>query len=294
MNLMNMKQTIQLFIILFIFFGCNPSVTENNADSSEVIQAKGYYFEGDKKYKIYNGGIFRLNEVEDFKNLFPQSTIDGVSNRIGSQVYQGLLKLNQRTLKVENCLAESYQENEDGTILTFVLKDNVYFHDDPCFENGKGRNLTAFDVKSCFDMLCEPRTDNLLFDLFDGRVNGAREYYDAYLNNSQSPDGVAGVKVIDSLTVSIELEKPCSFFKKILTHNGCWIFPIEAYEKYGADMRNNCVGTGPFVVDKIKEGTQVRLVKNHNYWEKDENNNSLPYLDVVKITFTKDKKNRTC
>ena len=38
---------------------------------SDVVEAKGYYFEGDKKFKIYNGGIFRVNEVEDFKNLFP-------------------------------------------------------------------------------------------------------------------------------------------------------------------------------------------------------------------------------
>ena len=100
MNLINMKQIIQLFIILFFLCGCSSSSSENNADSSEVVIAKGYYFEGDKKYKIYNGGIFRLNEVEDFKNLFPQSTIDGVSSRIGDQVYQGLLKLNQRSLKV--------------------------------------------------------------------------------------------------------------------------------------------------------------------------------------------------
>ena len=77
-----MKQSIHLFIILILFIGCTPSSTENDADLSEVVKAKGYYFEGDKKYKIYNGGIFRLNEVEDFKNLFPQSTIDGVSNRI--------------------------------------------------------------------------------------------------------------------------------------------------------------------------------------------------------------------
>tara|TARA_Y100001968_G_C19426768_1_gene754823 strand:+ start:844 stop:2601 length:1758 start_codon:yes stop_codon:yes gene_type:complete len=285
-----MKQIIQLFIILFFLCGCSSSSSENNADSSEVVIAKGYYFEGDKKYKIYNGGIFRLNEVEDFKNLFPQSTIDGVSSRIGDQVYQGLLKLNQRSLKVENCLAQSVEENEDGTLLTFSLRDNVFFHDDPCFDGGKGRKLSAYDVKKCYDMLCEPRPDNLLFDLFDGRVKGAREYYDACLTKSENSDGVSGISVLDSLTVSIELEKPCSFFKKILTHNGCWIFPIEAYEKYGADMRVNCVGTGPFVIDKIKEGTQVRLVKNHNYWEKDENNNALPYLDVVKITFTKDKK----
>ena len=285
-----MKQITQLSIALFFLCSCSSSSEDIKSFNQEVVNAKGYYFEGDKKYKIFSGGIFRLNEVEDFKNLFPHSTIDGVSNRIGAQIYQGLLKLNQRNLKVEPCLAKSFDENADGTVLTFTLNENVYFHDDPCFKNGKGKKLSAYDVKKCYDMLCEPRSDNLLFDLFDGRVKGARKYYNACLNKNQSPDGVSGIKVIDSLTVSIELEKPCSFFKKILTHNACWIFPIEAYDTYGSDMRTNCIGTGPFLLDKVMEGTQVRLIKNPNYWEKDENNNSLPYLDVIKITFTKDKK----
>ena len=44
------------------------------------------------------------------------------------------------------------------------------------------------------------------------------------------------------------------------------------------NMRALCVGTGPFVIDKIMEGTQVRLVKNEKYWEKDDNDNKLPYI----------------
>ena len=228
-NLMNMKQSIYLFFLLFFLSSCNSSNSDNISNLNQVIEAKGYYLEGDKKYKIYNGGIFRINEVEDFKNLFPHSTVDAVSNRIGGQIYQGLLKLNQRTLKVENCLAKTYDEQNNGTLLTFTLNDNVYFHDDPCFEDGIGRKFSAYDVKTCFDMLCESRSDNLLFELFDGRVKGAREYFESTQNNSNLKEGVSGVKVIDSLTLSIELDKPCSFFKKVLTHNGCWIFPIEAY-----------------------------------------------------------------
>ena len=125
-NLMNMKQSIYLIFIFFFLSSCNTSSSDNPASLSDVVEAKGYYFEGDKKFKIYNGGIFRVNEVEDFKNLFPQSTIDGVSNRIGAQIYQGLLKLNQRTLKVENCLASSVSEQNNGTLLTFNLNDNVF------------------------------------------------------------------------------------------------------------------------------------------------------------------------
>jgi peptide/nickel transport system substrate-binding protein len=242
------------------------------------------------KYKIWSGGIFRINEVKDFKSLFPHSIIDAVSARIGSQIYQGLFKLDQRTLEVKNCLASSYEENQDGTVISIKIHDNVYFHDDPCFNGSKGRKMTAQDVKYAFDMLCEKRSDNSLFSLFVDRVKGARDYYESTVNNDPLVGGIPGVNVLDDLTIKIELEKPCSFFKKVLTHNACWIFPEEAYNKYGENMREKCVGTGPFVAEDIKAGSYVRLVKNKNYWEKDKHGNQLPYLDIVKITFSKDKK----
>ena len=104
-------------------------------------------------------------------------------------------------------------------------------------------------------------------------------------------DGVKGIELVDDYTIRITLHKSYSAFKSLLAHNGCWIFPKEAYDKYGKDMRSKCVGTGPFKINAVDEGTQVRLVRNPNYWEKDENGNQLPYLDIVKITFTKDKPN---
>jgi peptide/nickel transport system substrate-binding protein len=65
---------------------------------------------------------------------------------------------------------------------------------------------------------------------------------------------------------------------------------MEAIEKYGIDMRVNCVGTGPFEVQTIKEGEAVLLSKNNDYWGVDEHGNAIPYLDRIKITFLKEKK----
>ena len=289
-----------LIILISMIFVTSCSVEDEN-NEPDLEEAKGYYITpGGLKYKLYSGGVFKINEINNYKSLFPHTIVDAVSSRIGAQIYQGLFKLDQRTLEVKNCLASSYEENEDGTVITVKLNDNVFFHDNPCFEGSKGRKMTAHDVKYSFDMLCEKRGDNNLFSLFVDRVKGARAYYESTEKNDPFAGGVPGVTVLDDITVRIELENPCSFFKKVLTHNACWIFPKEAYDKYGEDMRTKCVGTGPFVstvFDKGKnkwvEGVQesnIRLVKNKNYWEKDENGNQLPYLDVVKVTFSKDKK----
>lgn len=282
---MNRMKNIFLFtLVSTLLWSCGPGEDDPNTPVEQVKIAKGEYTEGSRKHKIHYGGVFRVNEVEDFKNLHPHSVVDAVSFRLGAQVYQGLFRLNQRTLETELCLATSFEVNDDATVWKFKLRDDVLFHDDPCFPDGKGRKMTAEDVKYCFEKLCEPHPDNKLFELFQGRVKGADAHY------AGTADNVEGIKITDDNSIEIELVKPFSSFNKVLSHNACWIFPKEAFEKYGSDLRAHCVGTGAFKVDAIKEGQQVRLVSNEKYWEYDEHGNQLPYLQVIKTTFTKDKK----
>lgn len=59
---------------------------------------------------------------------------------------------------------------------------------------------------------------------------------------------------------------------------------------YGSDMRNHCVGTGPFYIKKLLDNQVVFMTKNKNYWAKDEFGNPLPYLDNIKVTFIHEKK----
>ena len=245
---------------------CGPTEETKEGTSIGLTEAKGHYLEGDKKYKIWYGGIFRINEVENFKNLYPHSLTDAISSHIGSQIYQGLFRLNQKTLKVEKCLAEDYTVNEDATVWTMTLRDGVYFHDDACFDGGKGRKVTVDDFKYCFDKLCESYPDNKLYELFQDRVVGAKEYFESTQSGSPLEGGVSGVKIIGN-SIEITLNSPFSAFDKVLSHSACWVFPREAWDKYGSDMRSKCVGSGPFKVDVIKEGVQVRLVRNDNYWE---------------------------
>ncbi len=277
------RYTIGLLLASMMFTSCGGK-GGNEAGKEVLVEAEGYYMEGDKKYKIYNGGIFRINEVENFKNLFPHAMIDAVSARITQQIYQGLYKFDQLTLEPVNCLAASETINDNATEWTFSIRKGVYFADDACFPDGKGREMTAKDIKYCFEMLCQNRPDNTNHELFTQRVVGARDYYEGKANE------VKGIELVDDYTLKITLTSSFSAFNSLLAHGACVIFPKEAYDKYGDEMRVKCVGTGPFMIDDITEGTQVRLVKNPNYWEKDEHGNQLPYLDIVKITFTKDKK----
>ena len=283
-----------LIISFFLLVSCNTDSNISNFSDNfgDIRKAKGYYQEGDKKFKIFRGGTFRTNETNPFKSLFPVSINHAVSSRIATQVYQGLVKLDQRTLKVKPLLAKEYKVSEDGKIYTFTLNDSVFFHDDPCFYGGKGRIMNAYDVKFCFDMLCSAIENNTTSDYLTEIIVGANDYYDATVNGKYSEKGVDGIRVIDDRTIEIELISSYSYFLKILSQPCCTIYPKEAYEMYGNNLKSHTVGTGPFTLKNkdIDEKSSLKMFRNFNYWQKDENGNQLPYIDIIQITFNKNKK----
>ena len=286
-------KTFKLIIFLLVLASCGSNVDKNflPKDFGKVKEAKGYYQEGDRKYKIFRGGVFRTNEINSFKSLFPISINHAVSSRIALQVYQGLVKLNQRTLKVEPLLAKEYKVSEDGTVYTFVLNDSVFFHDDSCFVDGKGRLLDANDVKFCLDMLCSSVDNNTTSSYLTEIVLGAKEHYAATASGEYPTSGVEGIRVINQKTIEIELISSYSYFLKILSQACCSIYPKEAFEMYGDRMKSHTVGTGPFILKNENiDDLSLKMTRNFNYWEKDDNGNQLPYIDIIEITFDDNKK----
>ncbi len=239
------------------------------------------------------GGVFRMNELEDFRTLYPLNIVDVVSHHIGTQVYEGLVKFNQKDLAIIPALATRWESVDSNMRFIFHLRNGVVFHDDDCFaaEQGKGRAVTAQDVKFSFDQLCTSSPNNQQFTYtFKDRVVGANEYFAATEKNQFPAGGVSGIKVVNDSTLEISLIHPMPGFLSILATQGGWVYPKEALEKYGDDMRIHCVGTGPFRVKSIKEGESVILEYNPNYWMIDEHGNRLPYLDIVQFRFIKDKR----
>ena len=239
----------------------------------------------------FAGGVLRMNEVEDFRNLYPLDITEEVSQHIANQVYEGLVKLSQKDLSVVPALAESWSKNEDASVWTFKIRKGVKFQNDECF-GGNAREISAKDFKWCFDNLCTASPHNQWFEAtFKDRVKGANEYYQSTKDKKPLSGGVSGVKVIDDYTLEMTLNSPQPGFLNILVIYGCYLFPKEAFDKYGEDgMRSKAVGTGPFILKTVKEGEAVILDRNPDYWGKDADGNQLHYLDAVRFSFIKEKK----
>ncbi|MCS6967020.1 MAG: ABC transporter substrate-binding protein [Cytophagales bacterium] len=268
-----------LILAVCSLLGCSPK--QPNQISNELRQAAG---------GRYYGGILRINENEYIKTLFPPAIVDVYSYRVASQIYEGLFKFDQVTMEVIQSLVQSYEVDPTQTIYTFKLKPNVYFHDDPAFPNGKGREFTAEDVKFCFTQICTQIPENQSFHLFDGILKGAREYYQASAGGKKPSFEVEGIKVIDKYTVQLILERPYSLLLSNLARSGALIYPREAYEKYGSEMKFKAVGTGPFVLANIDENNSITLKRNPNYHRRDQFGNQLPLLDGVFIQFIREKR----
>jgi oligopeptide transport system substrate-binding protein len=277
-----MKRKAGIYLLLGLVYWTVQACKQDEASTRELKKAEG---------NRYYGGTMRYNEEEYFKSLYPLNVTEVTGHRIAEQIYEGLVAFDQATLDIRPALAKSWEIDDSGTQYTFHLRTDVFFHDDPCFPDGKGRRFTAQDVKYCFDRLCYYNpADNQGFWIFKDVVKGANEYQEATKNQALPDQGVEGVRVLNDSTLLIELYTPYSVFLSRLGLIFGKIYPREAVAYYGGDLRTHPVGTGPFMPKIMKENEVFFMTRHPKYWQKDEWGNQLPYLDHIKVTFVKEKR----
>ncbi|MES2766492.1 MAG: ABC transporter substrate-binding protein [Bacteroidota bacterium] len=271
-----LKSFALLIALSFITAGCKKESTDSGFKSAA----------GGKNY----GGTFRINMLRGNPNgLDPVIITSKLADDIAGQIYDRLISLDSN-LNIIPELATSWEISPDGKIYTFHLRNDVYFHDNECFTNSKGRKVVAQDVLYSFTRACDPSTRTAAFWAFKDRVAGATEFYNSKLLKQTSVQNVSGFKAIDDTTFSVELTRPFApFLFTLVNAFGC-VLPREAVEKYGQDYFQHPVGSGPFVFKEWQPDQHILLEKNPNYWQRDEAGNQLPFLKGVKISFVQDDK----
>ena len=174
--------TLVLPVVALTFACGGPSSEDEEGDPTVLTKVEGGKF---------SGGVLKLNSIEDYTSLFPVSINDVYSTHIAALGYEGLLKLNQKTLEPEPCLAERFDIDQSQKVYTFHLRKGVKFHDDDCFEGGTGREVTADDFKYCFEYLCSNHKENKWPTLLVERLVGGQEYFNGKAKT------VKGIKVLD-------------------------------------------------------------------------------------------------
>ncbi len=226
-----------------------------------------------QKNKVPQGiSIFRYNESANIASLDPAFAKDQAMIWANLHLFNGLVQLDS-ALNVLPCIAKSWDISTDGLTYTFYLRDDVFFHNHHLFK-GKKRKVVAEDFVYSFNRIVDPKVASpgaWIFNLINVENN---EY---------------SFKAINDSILQIELKEAYSPFLGLLTMPYASVVPKEVVEYYGEDFRKNPVGTGAFYFKMWKENVKLVLLKNKDYFEKDNNGNPLPYLDAINISFIVDK-----
>lgn len=247
-----MRKHIILFAVSALFaFSCTENKKEENSKT-----------------------VFNYNEMAGISSLDPAAASNLENIWAVNQLFNGLVQTDDE-LNVIPCIARRFKVSNDGIKYTFYLRNDVFFHDNPAFEKGKGRKVVAKDFVYSFNRLFDPSVSSAL----------------SLLNNIDRIEktNYSGFVAVNDTTFEIYLKEPFSAFLNILTMKYFSVVPYEAVDMYKQDFRRNPVGTGPFVMKMWDEGTRLNMIKNPNYFEKDEKGKSLPYLDAVSVSFVKDR-----
>jgi ABC-type transport system substrate-binding protein len=212
-------------------------------------------------------GIFHYNESTGIASIDPAFAKNQSIMWPVHQLYNTIVEVDNN-LNIVPSLATRWTISGDKTIYTFYLRNDVYFHDDPCFTGGKGRKFTAGDVEYSLKRILDKSLASPGSWIFNDKV-----------------DSSEGFKAVNDTTFQVKLIRPYNPILGILSMQYCSIVAKEAVLKYGTDFRRHAVGTGPFQFVAWEEGQALVLRKNPHYFETDASGKRLPYLNGIKVSF---------
>ena len=170
------------------------------------------------------------------------SASDAAAERVRSLMFNSLVRKNEKFEYVGE-LAKEIKTSEDGKTITFILQDNVKFHN--------GKDFTSADVKYTFDELFKSQS-----------AYKAGAFFETV--NEQKVPYINSIEVPDAKTVSFTLSRPA--LKNKLLSNLVAIPMIS--QGTVEQQKTQPVGTGAFkFINFDQSQNTVELEANANYWE---------------------------
>jgi peptide/nickel transport system substrate-binding protein len=192
------------------------------------------------------GGILRMPSGDSpaSMSIHEESTIAALGPMMG--VFNNLVMFDQHVKQnslqsIVPDLATSWSWNEEGTVLTFALRNGVKWHD--------GKPFTARDVQCTWDMIAGKSIDKL-------RVNPRKSWY----------RNLEEVTTNGDYEVSFHLKRPQPAFIALVASGWSPVYPCHVPPR---DMRTHPIGTGPFKFVEFTPNERIKVARNPDYWKKD-------------------------
>src|SRR3989442_5281541 len=190
---------------------------------------------------------FSIREVATISGLWP------VMPCYSNLVLFDQLKAHETAETVLPELAEKWSWQDNYRNLVFFLRRGVKWHD--------GKPFTSKDVKYTFDVVREAADAPAKL-----RLNPRKDWY----------ANIDAIEAADPHTVVFRLKRPQPSLLLMLASGYSPVYPAHVPL---AELRQRCVGTGPFKLKQYARGELVELERNPEYFVP-----GRPYLDGIRYT----------
>ena len=214
-------------------------------------------------------------ELESWNMLYTQKAEDA---NVVTNLWDGLLSFD-RYGKVVPAIASSWEHNEDATVWTFHLRDDVDWVD--C--NGEVKaHLTSKDFLVGFEWVMNAiKNEANNTSMPNDTIVGAYEYYEL---TKEAGDVAADMTYEDMLAAGVGIEAPddytlvftcpsaCPYFDTVAAYNSFYPVAPALIEELGVDGFRSCDNTtmwynGPYVVEEYIQGNTKSYIPNPNYYD---------------------------
>jgi len=206
------------------------------------------------------------------QTLDPADVGDTTSDGVCKEFYENLYTYHylKRPLELIPQLAASMpQISEDGLVYHIPIRQDVVFQNDPCFSDGKGRQLKAQDFVYAWKRIANVKTRSKNWWIFDGNIvglNDFRAYTKDVAKDAVDYDRpVEGLYAEDDFTIVVKLTRPWPQFVFWLAHLPTAPMAKEAVDRYGEDIVKHPVGTGAFQLKQWHRGIYIEAVRNPTF-----------------------------
>jgi ABC-type transport system substrate-binding protein len=245
-------------LINFLSLGATVANLRGEYDTAKVYfeaieAAKGSAAEKSADEDIPIGGILRcpIANISDVDE--PATVTTEEDSEIAALVFETLISTDANG-RLIGSLASSWELTDDGQSLRVSLRENARFSD--------GSPVTAGDIKASFERAARAQVDKIPAALQP--VKGIHS-----LRSGESSD-LAGVRVVSSSQLLIELDHPLGIYPAMLTAPNMAV----------AKLQPKPIGSGPFRVANRSPGL-ILLNRNENYWK-----GSTSRVDAVEFRVT--------
>lgn len=190
----------------------------------------------------------------------PQGINNNAIDRYVGNVFETLLKADQKTGELKPGLAESWRRLSPDTV-EFKLRSSVRFHD--------GTPLTADDVVFTFGP-----------ERFSGEKAPGRAVAWEFLGNLKE------VVKVDDLTVRVTMKAPDPMIERRFSARTSEIISEDGWKAAGGWEKwlKAPVGTGPYRIASFKTGNRLELTRFDGYWGKTAPAAKVSFVEVPELS----------